>query len=137
VSSLFDPASGTALHPDDRETDESGPWVALLVGSVVAWVCLVGFESALLETGTFLWATVRSAATLVFAPVAAASLLQDTRALETRGTELGRVKWLYAGVALVFPPASVVYLGHRWVVHTPPEASDEGGAVEDAEETET
>jgi hypothetical protein len=66
-----------------------------------------------LRSGTFLWATVRSTYTLILAPLAGAALLQDTRYLGTEGAEIGRVKWLYADVALFFPPVSVVYLSHR------------------------
>jgi hypothetical protein len=115
VSSL-DPSSRTktALHPDDREEpDESGPWLPILVGAALVWIPLAVADWRLLADGTLLWATVKSTYTLVLAPLAAAALLQDTRALGTDGVEVGWPKWLYALVAVGFPPVAGVYLLHR------------------------
>lgn len=105
------------LSPEDRETDESGPWLGILVATALGWVVLAGVDYRLLAEGTVVWATVRSVYTLLLAPLAAAALLQDTRYLGTTGREIGRVKWLYALVAVGFPPIGAVYLGHRrWLV---------------------
>jgi hypothetical protein len=113
---VFD--SDPALHPDDRpdEPDESGPWLPLLAASTVGWVVLAACDWWLLSEGTLLWATVRSLYTLVLAPVTAATLVQDTRALGVDGVEIGPLKWAYAAVALVFPPVGGLYLGHRRVL---------------------
>jgi hypothetical protein len=110
---VFDPEP--VRHPDDRPdgADERGPWLALLGASALAWVALVACDLWLLSPGTLLWATVRSLSTLILAPLAAAALLQDTRALGVGGVEVGPSKWLYAAVALVFPPVGGLYLGHR------------------------
>lgn len=108
---------GPVLHPEDRETDESGPWLSILVVSALGWAVLAVVDQQLLVEGTVVWATVRSVYTLLLAPVAAAALLQDTRFLGTEGVEIGRLKWLYALVAVGFPPIGAVYLGHRrWLV---------------------
>jgi hypothetical protein len=105
------------LHPGHRETDESGPWLAILVTSALGWGILAAIDYQVLAEGTILWATVRSIYTLLLAPLAAAALLQDTRFLGTNGTEVGRLKWLYALVAVGFPPIGAVYLGHRrWLL---------------------
>ena len=108
------------LHPEDRpsteDRDETGPWLALLAASGVAWVVLALVDWQVLAEGTFLWATARSLYTLVLAPLAAAALLQDTRALGIDGVEVGPLKWLYAAVALLFPPVGGVYLCHRHVL---------------------
>jgi hypothetical protein len=106
--------SDPVLHPEDRETDESGPWLAILVGSAAAWAALAALDYRLLTEGTFVWATVRSLYTLVLAPLAAAALLQDTRYLGTEGVEVGPAKWLYALLAVVVPLVGAVYLGHRY-----------------------
>ncbi|WP_380678092.1 hypothetical protein [Salinigranum sp. GCM10025319] len=105
-------------HPDDISDapDEAGPWLALLAASVVAWVAFVLLEWRLLAEGTFVWATVRSLSTLILAPLAAAALLQDTRALGVDGVEIGPLKWAYAAVALLFPPVGGLYLCHRRVL---------------------
>ncbi|WP_318569854.1 hypothetical protein [Salinigranum marinum] len=109
---MFD--SDPVLHPDDTEdADETGPWLAVLAASAVVWVALAVVDWRLLSEGTFVWVTVRSLATLVFAPLAAAALLQDTRALGVDGVEVGPVKWAYTAVALFFPPVSGLYLCHR------------------------
>jgi hypothetical protein len=104
-------------HPEDRpdETEEhAGPWLALLAGAVVGWTLLVAVDRALLTDGTLLWATVRSLHTLILAPVAAAALYQDTRALDGEGVDFGRLRFVYALAALVVPPTAVAYLGHRY-----------------------
>jgi hypothetical protein len=101
------------LHPEDRERDESGPWRALLLGGALAWTLLAVLDWRVLQPETFLWATVRSAYTLLLAPLSAAALVQDTRALAADGVAFGRVKWAYAAVALFFPPVCVAYLLHR------------------------
>jgi TRAP-type C4-dicarboxylate transport system permease large subunit len=105
-------------HPDDipDAPDEAGPWLALLAASTVAWVVFVLLEWRLLVDGTFVWATVRSLSTLILAPLAAAALLQDTRALGIDGVEVGPLKWAYAAVALLFPPVGGLYLCHRLVL---------------------
>jgi hypothetical protein len=110
---VFD--SEPVLHPDDTPdaADESGPWLALLVASVVVWTALSLVEWRLLTEGTFLWATLKNVSTLLFAPLSAAVLLQDTRALGVGGVEFGPLKWAYAAVALFFPPVGGVYLCHR------------------------
>lgn len=111
------PRNRATLHPEDRETDESGPWLRILVACVLGWSLLAALDYRVLAEGTFVWATVRSVYTLLLAPLAAAALLQDTRFLGTRGAEIGRLKWLYALVAVGFPPIGAVYLGHRrWLV---------------------
>jgi hypothetical protein len=102
-----------AVHPEDRETDESGPWLPILVVSAVGWIALFALDYRLLTEGTFLWATVKSLSTLILAPLAAAALLQDTRYLGTEGIEVGPTKWLYALIAVGFPPVGAVYLVHR------------------------
>jgi hypothetical protein len=106
------------LHPDDAPdaSDEAGPWLALLVGSAIVWTALVLVEWRLLTEGTFVWATLKNVSTLLLAPLAAAVLLQDTRALGTDGVEFGPLKWGYAAVALFFPPIGGVYLCHRWLL---------------------
>ena len=110
-----------ALHPEDRETDESGPWLPILVASAVGWLALFALDYRLLTEGTVLWATVKSCYTLILAPLAAAALLQDTRYLGVEGIEVGRAKWAYALVAVVAPPVGAVYLGHRyWLVSASP-----------------
>ena len=102
------------LHPDDApDMDEAGPWLALLVVSVLVWTAFSLVEWRLLSDGTLLWATAKNFSTLLFAPLTAAVLLQDTRALGVDGVEFGPLKWLYAGVALFFPPVGGVYLCHR------------------------
>ncbi|SFR47575.1 hypothetical protein SAMN04487947_1870 [Halogeometricum rufum] len=105
--------SDAVLHPEDRERDESGPWRALFLTGAFAWTLLAVLDWRVLQSGTFLWATVRSAYTLLLAPLSAAALLQDTRALAAAGVEFGRAKWVYAAVALFFPPVCVAYLLHR------------------------
>jgi hypothetical protein len=105
------------VHPEDREPpDEDGPWLAVLALATLAWVPLALVDWRLLTEGTLLWATVRSLATLVLAPLAAAALLQDTRALAAEGLDVGRLRWLYAGGTLVVPPAAAAYLCHRRLV---------------------
>jgi hypothetical protein len=112
---VFDP--DPVLHPDDTEdADEAGPWLAVLATSAVVWVVLVLADWRLLSEGTFVWATIRSLSTLVVAPLAAAALLQDTRALGVDGVEVGALKWAYAAVALFFPPVGGLYLWHRHVL---------------------
>jgi hypothetical protein len=117
--STLDPGRGEpAVHPEDREpTDEDGPWLAVLALATLAWVPLALADWRLLTAGTLLWATVRSLSTLVLAPLAAAALLGDVRALDAAPdrSPVGRVRWLYAGCTLVVPPVAVVYLGHRRV----------------------
>ena len=110
---MFD--SDPVLHPEDRPDadDEAGPWLAILVVATVAWAALATLDWRFLSEGTVLWATVRSLYALIFAPLAAAALVQDTRMLGLDDVEFGRVKWLYAGVALLFPPVCVVYLLDR------------------------
>jgi hypothetical protein len=113
--SVFDP--DPVRHPDDEpDPDEDGPWLVLLVSCTVVWVALALVDWRLLSEGTFLWATAKSLYTLVVAPLAAAALLQDTRALGVDGVEVGPLKWAYAGVALFFPPVGGLYLCHRQVV---------------------
>jgi hypothetical protein len=125
------------LHPEDRETDESGPWLPILVASAVAWLALFALDYRLLSEGTFLWATVKSLYTLILAPLAAAALLQDTRYLGTEGIEVGRVKWGYALVAVVVPLIGAVYLAHRyWLVSNSPVDLDAPGE-DDADDTTT
>lgn len=107
----------SVLHPEDRDVDESGPWLAILVASALAWVGLAALDRRVLAEGTLVWATVRSAYTLLLGPLAAAALLQHTRFLGANGAEIGRIKWLYALVAVGFPPVGAIYLGHlRWFV---------------------
>ncbi len=104
-------------HPDDQpDRDERGPWLAILSACTVVWAVLALVEWRLVVDGTFLWATAKSLYTLVFAPLAAAALLQDTRTLGVSGVEVGPLKWAYAGVALFFPPVGGLYLCHRRVV---------------------
>jgi hypothetical protein len=104
------------LHPEDRAAEaekHEGPWLAVLAAAVVGWTVLATLDRTLLTRGTFLWATVRSLHALILAPVAAAALYQDTRALDTRGVDFGPVRYGYALGALVAPPVAVVYLLHR------------------------
>ncbi|WP_142857006.1 hypothetical protein [Salinigranum halophilum] len=109
---MFDPEP--VRHPDDEpERDEAGPWLAILAGCAAVWVALALVDWRLLSEGTFLWATAKSLYTLVLAPLAAAALLQDTRALGVDGIEVGPLKWAYAAVALFFPPVGGLYLFHR------------------------
>jgi hypothetical protein len=115
--SILDPSPDPVVHPEDREErDESGPWLAILVGATLAWLPLAALDWRLLVEGTFVWATVRSVSTLLLAPLAAAALVQDARALDADGVEVGWPTWVYALVALVFPPVSAAYLGHRYVL---------------------
>ena len=112
---MFD--ADPVLHPDDAEdTDETGPWLVVFAVSAAVWVALAVVDWRLLSEGTFVWATIRSLATLVFAPLAAAALVQDTRALGVDGVEIGPLKWAYAAVALFFPPVGGLYLCHRHVL---------------------
>jgi hypothetical protein len=121
-----------ALHPEDRETDESGPWLPILVASTVGWLALFALDYRLLSEGTLLWATVKSLYTLILAPLAAAALLQDTRYLGVEGIEVGPTKWAYALVAVVAPPVGAVYLAHRyWLVRTSPIDLDESADTDD------
>lgn len=115
--SLLDPGrDGPVRHPEDREApDRDGPWLAVLALATLAWLPLALVDWRLLSEGTLLWATVRSLATLVLAPLAAAALLGDVRALDADPARaaVGRVRWLYACCVLVVPPTAVVYLAHR------------------------
>jgi TRAP-type C4-dicarboxylate transport system permease large subunit len=125
--SVFDPEP--VRHPDDHvDSDETGPWLAILSVCAVGWVALALVDWRLLSEGTFLWATARSLYTLILAPLAAAALLQDTRTLGVEGVEFGLLKWAYAGIALFFPPVGGVYLCHRRVVvdrrSSPPECGE-------------
>lgn len=109
---MFD--STPVLHPDDEPApDEDGPWLTILVVSGVAWLALATLDWRLLSEGTVVWATVKNLYTLLLAPLAAAALLQDTRALGVVGVEVGPLKWLYTAVALLFPPVGAVYVLHR------------------------
>ena len=102
------------LHPDDRpEPDEDGPWLSILALALCGWLLFVALDRTILVEGTVLWATVRIGYTLICAPLVAAALLQDSRALATDGIEIGRSVWLYAIASLVFAPISIAYLGHR------------------------
>jgi hypothetical protein len=115
--SLPDRTPDAALHPDDRpDPDESGPWIAVLVAATLAWLPLAVVDWRLLVEGTVVWATVRSVTTLVLAPLSAAALVQDSRALAVDGVAVGRATWGYALVALAFPPVAAVYLLHRAVL---------------------
>jgi hypothetical protein len=110
-------AGDPVLHPEDRPDHaerHAGPWLALLAGAVVGWTALVAVDRTLLVDGTALWATVRSLHTLILAPVAAAALYQDTRALDGTGVDFGRLRFAYALCALVVPPSAVVYGLDRW-----------------------
>jgi hypothetical protein len=105
------------VHPEDRATGaeaHAGPWLTVLAVAAVGWTLLVALDRALLTDGTVLWATVRSLHTLVLAPVAAAALYQDTRALDGEGVDFGRLRFAYALAALVVPPTAVAYLLHRY-----------------------
>ncbi len=127
------------LHPEDRETDESGPWLPILVASAVAWLALFALDYRLLSEGTFLWATVKSLYTLILAPLAAAALLQDTRFLGVEGIEVGPAKWAYALIAVIVPPIGAVYLAHRhWLVSNSPvdlDAAGEDGTDDESADT--
>ena len=104
------------LHPEDRADEaerHDGPWLAVLAVAVVGWTLLAALDRTLLTQGPVLWATVRSLYALILAPVAAAALYQDTRALDARGVDFGWLRYGYALAALVVPPAAVVYLLHR------------------------
>ncbi|WP_284013550.1 hypothetical protein [Halobaculum litoreum] len=103
------------LHPEDRPdpADGTGPWTAALLAGTLAWVALALVEWRYLAPGTSPWALVRSAYTLVVAPGVAAVLLHDARVRDATVGGVGAVRWLYALVALVFPPVSVGYLLHR------------------------
>ena len=68
----------------------------------------------ILTDGTLLWATVRSLRTLVLAPVAAAALYQDTRALDGRDVDVGWLRFGYALAALLVPPTALGYLLYRY-----------------------
>jgi hypothetical protein len=105
-------------HPEDRPepADETGPWIALLVGAALAWTVLAGADRWLLTDGTLLWATVRGLHALVLAPLAAAALVQDSRLRRADGRGVGRVRWLYALVAILLPPGGALYLVHRRLV---------------------
>ena len=132
--SLLDPASDPVVHPEDRtEPDESGPWLALLVAAAAAWVPLALLDWRLLVEGTLVWATVRSVSTLLLAPLAAAALLQDTRALGVAGVEVGRAKWAYALATLLVPPVAAVYLGHRSVLVDRTEGTSTGESGPDSD----
>ncbi|UIO99184.1 hypothetical protein Hbl1158_11660 [Halobaculum sp. CBA1158] len=104
------------LHPEDRPdpADETGPWAALALGGTLAWVALVAVESTYLASGSSPWALVRSAYTLILAPGVAAVLLQDARVRDATVGGIGVVRWLYAAVALGFPPVSVAYFTHQY-----------------------
>jgi hypothetical protein len=122
-----------ALHPEDRETDESGPWLPILVASAVAWLALFALDYRLLSEGTFVWATVKSLYTLILAPLSAAALLQDTRYLGVEGIEIGPAKWAYALIAVIVPPIGAVYLGHRyWLVSNTAHTDAAGSTDADA-----
>lgn len=106
---------GPVRHPDDREpTDHEGPWLAVLGAVAVGWTLLFVLDRTLLTGGTLLWATVRSLRSLVLAPVAAAALYQDTRALDGRGVDVGWLRFGYALAALLVPPTALGYLLYRY-----------------------
>jgi apolipoprotein N-acyltransferase len=104
------------LHPEDRPDPaaETGPWSAFVLAGTIAWIALAALESRYLAAGTSPWALVRSASTLVIAPAVAAVLLQDARVRAATVGGIGAVRWLYALVALVFPPGSIAYLLHQY-----------------------
>jgi hypothetical protein len=136
VSRLDPGRDGPVRHPEDREApDRDGPWLAVLALATLAWLPLALVDWRLLSEGTLLWATVRSLATLVLAPLAAAALLGDVRALDADPARaaVGRVRWLYACCVLVVPPTAVVYLAHRRARRR----RDGGGPGRDATATAT
>ena len=105
----------SALHPEDRPdpTDETGPWLAVAAAATLLWLALVAVDRQLLAAGSSPWALVRSAYSLLLAPLAAAALFQDDRVRTAVGDGVGRARWVYAGVALLFPPVVAAYAGHR------------------------
>jgi hypothetical protein len=105
----------SALHPEDRPdpAEETGPWLLAAAVGTVGWLLLVAVDWQFLASGTSPWALVRSAYSLLLAPFVAAAVFQDDRVRTARGSGVGRVRWLYAGVALFFPPVIVAYVGHR------------------------
>lgn len=119
MSSRSPPPS--ALHPEDRPdpADETGPWLAVAVVATLCWVVLVLFERRLLVVGSSPWALVRSAYSLLVAPLVAATCYQDDRVRSAVGAGVGRARWLYVGVALLFPPVIVLYLAHRRLFTAP------------------
>ncbi|MCL9817004.1 hypothetical protein [Natronocalculus amylovorans] len=103
------------LHPDDQpEPDEAGPWIQIIVISTIGWILLFSLDWLFLVEGTFVWATVRIGYTFFCAPLAAAGVLQDTRALAVRNITVGPIKWIYAIVILLAPPVVIGYALHRW-----------------------
>lgn len=119
------------LHPDDRtEQDESGPWLTVFVVASVVWAGLVLAEGRLPEG--FARATAHVVSTLLAAPLAAAAIVQDARALDgtrdapgedaddaadessSSNASFGRIAWAYGFLAVLFPPSGVVYLADRW-----------------------
>jgi len=120
---LFPSVSGrspppSALHPEDRPdpADETGPWLVVAALATVAWLGLVAVDRQLLAAGSSPWALVRSAYSLLLAPLVAATVFQDDRVRTAGGDGVGRARWVYAGVALFFPPVIVVYVAHRRIV---------------------
>lgn len=107
----------SALHPEDRPdpADETGPWLAVAALATLAWLALVAVDRQLLAAGSSPWALVRSVYSLLLAPLVAATLFQDDRVRTAAGDGVGRARWVYAGVALFFPPVIVAYAGHRRV----------------------
>lgn len=105
----------SALHPEDRSdpADETGPWLTVAAVATLSWVALVALDHQFLAAGSSPWALVRSAYSLLLAPSVAAAVFQDDRVRTAAGEGVGRARWLYAGVALLFPPVVVAYAGHR------------------------
>lgn len=119
------------LHPEDRsDGEESGPWIAAFVLATAVWAALTLAEGRLPEG--LARATAHVVSTLLAAPVAAAAVVQDARAFDLRRraaaaaeagvdadlvesvpSAFGRIAWIYGLLAVLFPPAGVVYLLDR------------------------
>lgn len=117
------PVPERLLHPDDRtDVDESGPWVAVFVVATLVWAALVVAEGRL--PAGLARATAHVVSTLLAAPLAAAAVVQDARAVDAARSadgdpadgsgRFGRIAWVYGFLAVLVPPAGVVYLLDRW-----------------------
>jgi len=104
--------AGGDTDPNDRRFD--GPWLRVLALAAAGWTLSYALDWALLSAGTPLGAAVGFAHGYLLAPLATAAVLLDALSLAERGVaDFGLFKWLYAVVALVAPPAALVYYAHR------------------------
>jgi len=116
-------STGSDEAAREATTDRfDGPWLRVLVVALVGWVTLYAVDWAFLEAATPAGALVGFAHAYVLAPLVAAAMLLDSLSLRERGTvDIGPFRWLYALIALVFPPVVAAYYAHReWLQPSDP-----------------